>query len=128
MQEIQETFNALDALLKDEKTFSEVVSAVFASIDKDGSGTLEIEEVEEFIMNVCSEMGIKNAPAKSNIRDVFEELDEDKSKNISKDELAKFLTVLFEEQRNQLGKQLKSGGAIGIAAIALFSESSCILL
>ena len=109
MQEIQETFNALDALLKDEKTFSELVSAVFASIDKDGSGTLEIEEVEEFIMNVCSEMGIKNAPAKSNIRDVFEELDEDKSKNISKDELAKFLKVLFEEQRNQLGKQLKSG-------------------
>ena len=109
MQEIQETYNAIDTLLSDEKTFSEVVTAVFTSIDKDGSGTLEIDEVEEFIMSVCSEMGIKNAPAKGNIRDVFEELDEDKSKNISKDELAKFLRVLFEEQRNQLAKQLKSG-------------------
>ena len=106
-QEIQETYNALDALLKDEKTFSEVVSAVFASIDKDGSGTLEINEVEEFITSVCTEMGIKKAPGKDNIKEVFEELDEDKSKTISKDELAKFLRVLFEEQKNQLAKQLK---------------------
>ena len=105
-QEILETYNALDALLKDEKTFSEVVSAVFSSIDKDGSGTLEIDEVQTFIEGVCTEMGIKKAPGKDNIKEVFEELDEDKSKNISKDELAKFLRVLFDEQRKNLAKQL----------------------
>ena len=107
MQEIQDTYNALDALLKDEKTFSEVVSAVFTSIDADGSGTLEVDEIEKFIKGVCSEMGIKKAPHSTNIKEVFEELDEDKSKTISKDELAKFLRVLFEEQKNQLAKQLK---------------------
>ncbi len=107
MQEIQETYNALDGLLKDEKTFSEVVAAVFASIDKDGSGTLEIDEIEEFISKMCTDMGMKMIPGKDNIREVFEELDEDKSKTISKDELAKFLRVLFEEQKNQLAKQLK---------------------
>ncbi len=107
MQEVQDTYNALDALLKDEKTFSEVVSAVFGSIDKDKSGTLELTEVEEFIKGVCSEMGIKKAPGMENIKEVFEELDEDHSRTISKDELAKFLRVLFEEQKNQLAKQLK---------------------
>ncbi len=107
MQEIQETYNALDELLKDEKTFGEVVSAVFASIDKDGSGTLEMDEIEDFISKVCDEMGMKNLPKKDSIKEVFEELDEDKSKTISKDELAKFLRVLFEEQKNQLYKQLK---------------------
>ena len=107
MQEVQETYKALDSLLKDPKIFDEVVSAVFSSIDKDGNGTLEIEEVEEFINGVCSEMGIKNAPGKESIKEVFDELDEDKSKNISKEELAKFLRALFEEQRTQLGKQLK---------------------
>ena len=107
MSEAQETYNALVALLKDEKTFNEVVGAVFASIDKDGSGTLEMDEIEEFIGGVCKEMKITKTPGKDNIKEVFEELDEDKSKTISKDELGKFLRVLFEEQKNQLEKQLK---------------------
>ncbi len=107
MNEIDETYYALDALLRDEKTFREVVSAVFKSIDKNGDGTLEISEIEEFIGVVCTEMNIKNGPGKDNIKDVFDELDEDKSKTISEDELAKFLRVLFEEQKKQLAKQLK---------------------
>ncbi len=106
-REITETYNALDALLKDSNTFSEVVSAVFSSIDTDGNGTLEIKEVQDFITGVCTEMGIKKAPKEASIKEVFEELDEDKSMNISRDELAKFLRVLFEEQKNQLAKQLK---------------------
>ena len=107
MSEAQETYTALVALLKDDKTFTEVVNAVFASIDKDGSGTLEIGEIEDFINGVCKEMNITKAPGKDNIKDVFEELDEDKSKTISREELGKFLRVLFEEQKNQLEKQLK---------------------
>ena len=107
MQEVEETYAALDALLKDEKTFKEVVAAVFKSIDKDNNGTLDISEIQDFIGIVCAEMNIKGGPGKENIKDVFEELDEDKSKTISEDELAKFLRVLFEEQKKQLAKQLK---------------------
>ena len=106
MQEIQETYNTIDALLKDAAMFNSVVAAVFKSIDTDGSGTLDIAEIEKFIGGVCSEMGIKMSPDKGNIKEVFEELDEDKSKTISQEELAKFLRVLFEEQKNQLAKQL----------------------
>ena len=107
MQEIQETYNALVALLKEEKTFAEVVSAVFTSIDKDGSGSLEIDEVEYFISKVYAEMGMKAAPGKGKIKEIFEELDEDDSNNISKEELSKFLRVLFEEQKNHLAKKLR---------------------
>ena len=107
MQELQETFNSLDSLLKDEKTFAEVVSAVFVSIDKDNNGTLDLEEVGNFISGVCKDMGVKKDISKGNVMDIFEELDEDKSKTISKDELAKFLRALFEEQKNQIFKRLK---------------------
>eukprot|EP00826_Nyctotherus_ovalis_P062240 TRINITY_DN8971_c0_g1_i4.p1 TRINITY_DN8971_c0_g1~~TRINITY_DN8971_c0_g1_i4.p1 ORF type:complete len:114 (-),score=43.22 TRINITY_DN8971_c0_g1_i4:159-500(-) len=106
MQELQSTYKAVDALLKDERGFTELVEAVFASIDKDGSGTLEVSEVEEYVFSSCSEMGIKQTPDRSTIRSVFEELDEDKSSTIDKKELAKFLRSLFEEQRNHLAKQL----------------------
>eukprot|EP00831_Metopus_contortus_P034860 TRINITY_DN2775_c0_g1_i2.p3 TRINITY_DN2775_c0_g1~~TRINITY_DN2775_c0_g1_i2.p3 ORF type:complete len:109 (-),score=28.48 TRINITY_DN2775_c0_g1_i2:137-463(-) len=101
-KETLETYAALDGLLKNEATFNDVVSAVFSSIDKDKSGTLEIEEIEEFISTMCSEMGLKTGPGKENVREIFEELDEDKSKNISQEELGKFLRLLFEEQRLSL--------------------------
>jgi len=120
-QEIQETFSALDELLKDEKTFSEVVSAVFASIDDDGNGSLDFEEVKKFIEKIFDEMKIPVAKQDKKIKsgmtaginmnsvtELFEELDEDKSKTISKDELAKFLKILFEEQKGQLLKQIKA--------------------
>ena len=107
MQELQETHKALDDLLKDEKSFAEVVTAMFTRIDKDGSGTLEVDEVEDFIFDICKEMGIKQSPDKACVRAIFEELDEDKSNNISKDELATFVKILFEEQRDQLAKQIK---------------------
>ncbi len=120
MQEAEQTYNALETLMKDDKTFAEVVAAVFDDIDKDKSGTLEIGEVEAFIGKVCHEMGIQTVPGKDNVAEVFDELDEDKSKTISKDsfqgksrvpsrkeELGKFLRVLFVEQKNQLAKLLK---------------------
>ena len=105
--ELEETYKALDALLKDEKTFNEVVSAVFKSIDKDGSGTIELNEIEDFIKGICEDMGISQIPDTTSISSVFNELDTDHSKNISKKELAGFLRLLFEEQKKQLKAMFK---------------------
>ena len=107
MQDASKIYETLDGILKNTKSFAEVVNAVFASIDKDGSGRLEITEIEEFITAVCHDMGLRQPPDKEYIKELFEALDEDQSKAISIDELAKFLRVLFEEQLRQLGKTLK---------------------
>ena len=106
MEAVQETYNALDAILKDQATFDEVVGSVFESIDKDHSGTLEKPEVEEFIKGVCGEMGIKKLPGSDNIEEVFKSIDTDHSNNISKAELGSFLKTLFVEQKKELAKQL----------------------
>ncbi len=104
--EDQETFNALDQLLKDEKTFGDVMTAMFDSMDADHSGVLERKEVDEFIRNIWAETGMKTKLNQHEVDDMFKQLDEDNSKTVSKDELSKFLRLLFEEQRTQLAKKL----------------------
>ena len=112
MQEIQETFNALNDLLKSDKVFAEVVEVVFGKIDEDGSGAIDLGELKKFIGDMCADMGIKKPPKEKEMEDMFKEFDEDGNKKISKDELGKFLRILFEEQRDQLGKQLKKSHTI----------------
>jgi len=104
---LEETYKALDTLLKDEGTFKQVVEAVFESIDTDKSGSIDIKEIEVFINSVCKEMGIGQQPDKAAIETVFKELDTDKSNSIDKEELGKFLRTLFEEQKKQLEAAMK---------------------
>ena len=110
--EIMDTYKALDALLKDEESFKAVVKAVFQIIDKDGSGTIEQEEIEEFIGTVCKEMKISQTPDKDSISSVFKELDEDDSNTIDEGELGNFLKSLFTEQKNQCEAVLKEKGLL----------------
>ena len=107
MSEAQDTYDAIVSILKEEDTFDAVIGAVFASIDKDGSGTLEMDEIEEFVGGVIKGMNIKETPDKEKIKEIFEKMDEDKSKTISKQELGKYLRAQFEEQKNELEKQIK---------------------
>ena len=106
MESVQETYDALTAILSDEKTFNEVVESVFKSIDKDNSGTLEKKEIEEFISTICGEMNIKKLPGSDSVEQVFKEIDTDHSNNISQGELGVFLKTIFLEQKKQLAKQL----------------------
>ncbi len=112
LDEIQETYNALTQLLDDEESFGKVVKAVFNVIDKDNSGTIELNEIEDFIENVCKEMGINKNPDKNSIKEVFKELDEDHSNSIDEKELAKFLKILFGDQRAQCEATLKENGRL----------------
>ena len=101
-QDLEENYKALEALLTDKNLFSEVVKAVFNTIDKDNSGSIELSEIDLFIKGICEDMGITQIPDKSSISSVFSELDTDKSKNISEVELGEFLRLLFEQQKKQI--------------------------
>ena len=106
VDEREETYNTLNSLLANEDSFKEVIEAVFASIDEDGSGDLQPSELEKFIKEVCTSMGLKSAPGGDNINQVFKELDKDKSGTIDKEELGAFLKSLFSQQRDELAEQL----------------------
>ena len=51
-------------------------------------------------------MGMKNNPDDKTIQEVFAELDEDGSDDISTDELKGFLRKLFITQKEEVGKAL----------------------
>eukprot|EP00344_Euplotes_crassus_P006046 CAMPEP_0197005196 /NCGR_PEP_ID=MMETSP1380-20130617/28351_1 /TAXON_ID=5936 /ORGANISM="Euplotes crassus, Strain CT5" /LENGTH=57 /DNA_ID=CAMNT_0042424253 /DNA_START=202 /DNA_END=378 /DNA_ORIENTATION=- len=52
-------------------------------------------------------MGMKNNPDEQVIKEVFAELDEDGSDDVSHDELKEFLRKLFEAQKEEVEKALK---------------------
>ena len=82
-------------ILEDDETFNHVCTEVFKTIDVDQSGSLERGEIKNFIFNICAEMGMKNNPDEKTIAEVFSELDEDGSDDISVEELKGFLRKLF---------------------------------
>ena len=79
---------------------------VFKQIDIDMSGSLERKEIQNFINNICQEMGMKNNPDDKTIQEVFAELDEDGSDDISVEELKSFLRKLFVCQKDEVAKAL----------------------
>lgn len=105
-EELEQTYEALKVILEDEETFNHVCGEVFKTIDVDQSGSLERAEIKNFILNICSEMGMKSNPDDKTIQEVFAELDEDNSDDISAEELKSFLRKLFVCQKDEVAKAL----------------------
>jgi Ca2+-binding EF-hand superfamily protein len=93
--EIEQTYEALKVILSDDETFHHVCTEVFKTIDVNGDGSLEKKEIRNFIDNICQEMGMETNPDDETIAEVFNELDEDGSNDISIDEMKVFLKKIF---------------------------------
>ena len=104
--EIEQTFEALKVILNDEETFHHVCTEVFRTIDINNDGNLEKKEIRNFIDNICQEMGMESNPDDTTIAEVFNELDEDGSNDISIDEMKMFLRKIFICQRDEIAKVL----------------------
>ena len=83
LQEIEETHEALSVILDDEKTFEYVLGEVFRAIDVDQSAHLGRDELKQFIVKVCGEMGMRTTPDDKTIEELFKDLDEDNSNDIN---------------------------------------------
>ena len=105
--EIEQTFEALKVILNDEETFHHVCTEVFKTIDINNDGSLEKKEIRNFIDNICQEMGMESNPDDVTIAEVFNELDEDGSNDISIEEMKLFLKKIFICQRDEIAKVLQ---------------------
>ena len=105
-EELEKTHEALKVILEDKDTFEHVCREVFNTIDADGNGSLERQEIKAFIEHICGEMGMNGSPDDKTIAEVFAELDEDGSNDISEQELKLFLRKLFETQKEEVAKTL----------------------
>lgn len=56
---LQETLDALTLILSNDAAFDKVVELVFANLDQNRDGILDLPELESFVTLCCSSMGIK---------------------------------------------------------------------
>ena len=104
----QETLEAIDLFLHDESIFNSILDSIFTAIDLDGSGTLDLNEITQFIKEINSELQFTSDANESLVQQIFNEMDKDKSKTIDKKELGEFLKALFKKQKIALEKSRKS--------------------
>ena len=71
MSELQDTYDALKVILTDEETFNLVAHEVFASIDVNKDGSLELKEVTDWVNQTVRQSNIDDAPSESCIEEVF---------------------------------------------------------
>jgi len=69
-------------IINDEKKVDRIARACFKSVDKDGSGLIDIKELESVMKAIAGDLSLPN-PTHQDIKDVFKMLDTDNSGNIS---------------------------------------------
>jgi Ca2+-binding EF-hand superfamily protein len=104
----QETLEAIELFLHDESIFNSILDSIFSAIDLDGSGTLDLKEITQFIKEINSELQFTSDANENLIQQIFNEMDKDRSNTIDKKELGEFLKILFKKQKTVLEKSRKS--------------------
>lgn len=85
----------MKVILSDEETFHHVVVEIFQAIDVSSDGNLDKREIRSFINGICVQMGLEAMPEDKVFDEVFAELDEDGSNDISLQEMKDFLRKIF---------------------------------
>jgi Ca2+-binding EF-hand superfamily protein len=86
---------SLKNILNDDKKLDRIARVSFNSVDKDGSGLIDIRELELVMKSIASDLRLET-PSKIDIKEVFDMLDEDKSGNISYIEFKFLIKCLLE--------------------------------
>jgi Ca2+-binding EF-hand superfamily protein len=104
---LTDTLEAIELFLSDNEILNTVIDSVFASIDKDHSGSIEESEITGFIDKINKQMELNMSSNKDLISEVFKEMDKDHSKAIDKIELGNFLRTLLRHQKQKLLEKMK---------------------
>ena len=102
----QETLEAIELFLHDESIFNSILDSIFSAIDLDGNGSLELNEITQFIKEINNELQFAVETNDGLIQQIFNEMDKDKSNSIDKQELGEFLKILFRKQKKILEKRM----------------------
>ena len=97
---------SLKSIVSNERKLERISRVVFNSVDKDGSGLIDIKELEGVMYAVANDLGLKQ-PSRKEIREVFNMLDSDGSGNITFLEF-KFLTILIVIQITSSGTECQN--------------------
>ena len=86
---------SIKSILNDDRKLDRIAKVAFKSVDKDGSGLIDIKELENVMKSIAIDLRLNN-PSHQDIKDVFDMLDEDNSGNISYKEFKFLIQCLLE--------------------------------
>lgn len=82
-------------ILEDEIKFNEVVKAAFSSVDTDGSGFIDENELKSVMQSVAGDIGMPE-PSSEDVKEVMRELDANSDGRISEDEFKVLIKQVLE--------------------------------
>ena len=80
------------AILENEHRFKKFTEGIFRSVDKDGSGKINSEELYQALYKISIDIGA-NPPSREDTKDIVFHLDKDRSGEI---ELSEFRTLISD--------------------------------
>ncbi len=86
---------SLNNILKDERKIERIAKACFRSVDRDGSGFIDIKELENVMRTISSDLRL-TAPTSEDIKYVFKVLDDDESGCITYKEFKFLIQCVLE--------------------------------
>ena len=107
MGDIKKAYDELDALLKDGTELRNMAKGAIQAMDTSGDKQLDFAEVGTFIAKTYAQHGIQEKPDKEMLQKIFDEIDTDKSKTLSEEELYQFFRKVTEKIKEEIGKHLK---------------------
>jgi Ca2+-binding EF-hand superfamily protein len=82
-------------ILNNDKKLDRIARLAFQSVDKDGSGLIDIRELELVMVSISKDLRL-DPPSKQEIKEVFNMLDSDQSGNISYKEFKVLIRCVLE--------------------------------
>lgn len=82
-------------ILSDDKKLDRIAKVAFKSVDKDGSGLIDLKEMEIVMKAIAKDLRMA-PPTKNDIREVFSMLDEDGSGNLTINEFRILIKCVLE--------------------------------
>jgi Ca2+-binding EF-hand superfamily protein len=82
-------------ILQDERKLNVLTQIAFKKVDKDGSGTIEQNELENFMAQICKNMS-GELPSKEDVQEVLDDLDENCSNIIEVGQFKAFIKDILK--------------------------------
>ena len=110
MEDAKKSYEEFKKNLKDGKFLDDMASKLFEKIDKDKSGSVNLDEITDFMQKASEKMGAKHPVDKDKIKELFEKLDKDDSKSLNKEETKELIKAIFKEYKRRTKEVMKKHG------------------